>query len=259
MQKSPDMPLFPDYRKWRITGLKDVDGVIVGVDQTQEWLLPWWWDHYKKHNDFPVAFVDFGMSSDKKNWCRERGEFIRLYVADIFVAQKEEIDPTLIREWEAEFGKLFWQGRNAWFKKPLACLQSPFRRSLWIDLDCEIRGVLAPLFSYCEYPLGISLVRERGGVDYPIYNSGVIAFQRENPLVLIWADLGIDKNSSFRGDQELLSWIIAEQGLCVSEMPEAYNWSRCYGDNPDALVYHWHGEFGRSVIRHQINRITFSL
>ncbi len=28
-------------------------GVLVASDQTLEWMLPWWWRHYKKHNNFP--------------------------------------------------------------------------------------------------------------------------------------------------------------------------------------------------------------
>ena len=235
--------MYEQYRRWRQTALK-CEGIIVGADQTQEWLLPWWWENYRKHNTHPVAFVDFGMSAEKKEWCKERGEFISLFVADIFVAEKEEIEPSTLKEWEAQFGNKFWGCRNAWFKKPLACLQSPFKRSIWIDLDCEIRGSLQELFALNE----IALVKMR---DEPnIYNSGVTVFQHGLPLIEEWAHQSFEKNQFFRGDQELLSHILAEKKYPVKELPEIYNWSHCYGDNPEALIYHWHGEFGRSVIRH---------
>jgi hypothetical protein len=53
-------------------------GIIVGCDANQEWLLPWWWDHYCKHNSYPVAFVDFGMSEAALAWCQEKGQCISL-------------------------------------------------------------------------------------------------------------------------------------------------------------------------------------
>src|SRR5579862_7309437 len=142
--------LYPQYRRWRTDFNPQKNGIIVGTDLTQEWLLPWWWKHYSAFNAYPVAFVDFGMSDPVKDWCRERGELISLFVADVFVAEREEIDPALVKQMEEACGKEFWPSRHAWFKKPLACLQSPFVKSLWIDLDCEIRGQLDPLFDLCE-------------------------------------------------------------------------------------------------------------
>jgi len=238
--------MYEEYRRWRTENLRACDGIIVGSDLTQEWLLPWWWDNYQKHNGHPVAFVDFGMSSEKKEWCKERGEFIPLQVADIFVAEKEEIDAKLFSEWENQFGKNFWNCRNAWFKKPLACLQSPFKRTVWIDLDCEIRGPIGELFE-CD---SIALLKERW--DAWIYNSGVIAFTHGLKLIETWADQSFEKNQLFRGDQELLSQIIREMKYPVKELDEKYNWSRCYGDNTEALIYHWHGELGRNVIRYSL-------
>ncbi len=44
------------------------EGVIVASDLSQEWLLPWWWDHYKNFNNFPVTFVDLELSNKMKTW-----------------------------------------------------------------------------------------------------------------------------------------------------------------------------------------------
>lgn len=241
--------MYEEYRRWRTSPVRDEKGIVVATDQTQEWLLPWWWENYRKHNDYPVAFVNFGMSFEKKAWCKERGELIPLFVADIFVKEKEEIDPSICADWEKEFGTKFWPCRNAWFKKPLACLQSPFKHSIWIDLDCEIRASLAGLF---ERIRTVSLVKERSGPP-AIYNSGVILFNHGHPLIEEWADQSFEKNQSFAGDQDILSHIIAEKKYPVDELPACYNWSRYHEDHPDVVIHHWHGEFGRSVIRHQIH------
>jgi hypothetical protein len=244
--------MYEQARVWRSNNLRDEDGIIVGIDQSQEWLLPWWWDHYRKHNRHSVAFIDFGMTVGKKDWCRERGELVPLFVADIFVKEREEIEPEILAHWEASYGKQFWPCRNAWFKKPLACLQSPFKRTIWVDLDCEIRGSLQPLFD-CVNPHGIALFKEKAR---SVYNSGVIVFKHGLSLIEGWADQSFEKNHLFRGDQELLSHLIEEKNLEVSELPEQYNWSRMHDNDANAVIVHWHGEFGHSILRHLTSAST---
>ena len=61
---------YKQYSRWRTEGLKEGDGVIVGSDYSQEWLLPWWWENYTKHNRYPVTFVDFGLSQEPIELCR---------------------------------------------------------------------------------------------------------------------------------------------------------------------------------------------
>ena len=231
-----------------------MDGIIVGSDLSQEWLLPWWWNHYQKHNSYRVAFIDLGLSFEAKEWCRKHGEWIPLRIFS-FAAEKEELQPEIVETFEREFGRNFWPCRDAWFKKPLACLKSPFQRSLWIDLDCEIRGSLAPLFNYADSPERIAMAKEQ--VDkppgYPLYNSGVIAFQQNHPLLSEWADHCRELNSNYRGDQEVFSYLLAKKKIGIAELPPLYNWSRCHEESAEALIQHWHGHIGKQVIRSQIS------
>lgn len=62
---------------------------------------------------------------------------------------------------------------------------------------------------------GIALARDHAALAprFPIYNSGVIVFQKNDPLIFEWAKQSIEKNELFRGDQDLLSQIIAEKGI----------------------------------------------
>ncbi len=246
-------PLYYTYRKWAKRSCEG-DGIIVGADMTQEWLLPWWWKNYQRFNTHPVAFFDLGMSSEMKDWCKERGLYIQLPVADIFVTPKEEIGPSQINEWEEGFGKNFWPSRNAWFKKPLACLQSPYERSIWIDLDCEIRGPIGSLFGFSDHPSGFAMAREAQEIDpkAPLYNSGIIVFKRGISIFEKWAEDALERNHLFAGDQNALSFRIFEEKLTIGEIPLIYNWSRCNPDNQDAVILHWHGVHGKSVIAHQI-------
>ena len=86
----------------------------------------------------------------------------------------------------------------------------------------------------------------------PLYNSGVIVFKRGILLFERWADDAIDRNDLFSGDQNALSQRIFEEKLAIGDLPSIYNWSRCNPDHADAIVLHWHGVHGKSVISHQI-------
>lgn len=194
-----------------------MDGVIVGSDLTQEWALPWWWERYRAHNNYPVAFIDLGLSLQMKDWCRQRGQLILLKVVDF----TEKVDPKLARGWEAFSGTQFWESRGAWFKKPFACLKSPFERTLWIDTDCEIRGSIKPLFSYASRPLGLAVVRDPFDLfkPYPTYNSGVLSFRTANPLLQEWADSCLELHPHFQGDQDVLAFFLSKKGIQADEIP----------------------------------------
>lgn len=229
-----------------------MDGILIGADQTQEWLLPWWWGHYRKSNAYPVAFIDFGLSFEKKAWCRQKGTLIPLRVCD-FATEKEQMAPKVVKQLEAEFGPSFWDCRNTWFKKPLACLTTPFQRTLWIDLDCEVRGSLKPLFPYADSGPAMAKEQSDAPLPYQVYNSGVIAFRKNEPLIKQWAEACRHRNDVFRGDQEVFSWMVANKKIAITELPPHYNWSRCQPDNEEAVIQHWHGVYGKCVIRNQIS------
>lgn len=235
------------------------DGVLIGADMTLEWLLPWWWENYQQHNAHKVAFIDLGLSFEMKDWCKERGDLIRLRMPEDFVKEKSEIDPSLANLWDREFGKNFWQSRAAWFKKPFACLQTPFQRTLWIDIDCEVRGSLYPLFAYADGSYKIAMARNQCPVDMSIgnyfYNSGVIAFQKKAGLISDWARCCLGATETYRTDDEAFSDMIQKRKIAIPEIPPPFNWSRCQKDHSEALILHWHGATGKEVLR---NRISLS-
>ena len=241
------------FCRFRSENLREEDGVLIGSDLTLEWALPWWWERYQEHNSHPVAFIDLGLSFEMKDWCKERGQLIPLRV----VGFAEEAPLEVTKQWEKEAGKQFWDCRDAWFKKPLACLKSPFDRTLWIDVDCEIRGSLTPLFEYASKSVGFAMAFEQNpySANYPLYNSGVIAFQKNHQLLHLWAEWSMNKNRLFRGDQEIFSYIVHEQKIKIDEIPPIYNWSRRNPDRSDAVIQHWHGNHGKFVIRTQLSQL----
>src|SRR5690349_19670492 len=124
-------------------------GIIVGCDLHQEWLLEWWWELYRAKNTFPVAFADFGMSEHAKNWCASHGELIIVDIDTSFVKSSNENFFTRGGRTEALYGSSFEASRHSWFKKPFACLLSPYEITIWIDLDCEVLTKLDDLFTSC--------------------------------------------------------------------------------------------------------------
>jgi len=238
---------------WRSGGLLDTDGILVASDAQQEWLLPWWWERYADKNSAPVAFVDLGMSKEKRAWCEAKGEVIVLSVSDKCFSS-EKIDKKICQSWEQSYGPAIWKVRKSWFMKPLAFLQTPYRRTIWLDLDCEVLGSVEKLFDSCS-PSKIAFVREYGwdGVSAEhqevIYNSGLVVYERGAELIYQWAKMALSENHRFLGDQQLLSHIIFSQKWKVQELPYIYNWRIAQGALPEAIVVHWVGSWGKNYIK----------
>ncbi len=240
-------------------------GIIVGCDQNQEWLLPWWWKHYSKHNHYPVAFVDFGLSKEAKDWCKQRGLYIDLTSADTSTfVQKPNAE--IQKKWEARYGDAIWAERLAWFKKPFACLSSPFALTLWLDLDCQVRGSLDPLFHSLGLGIEIALRRESESIqqlhqqlEFILpgeinYNSGVIAFSHSSSIIQQWTELAVQHNELFISDQQALSRAIFLHKPIILDLPNEFNWSVAEGYHEPATIHHFHGGLLKMEIVKSINK-----
>lgn len=233
------------------------EGIIVGCDQKQEWLLPWWWKHYSSHNTYPVAFADFGMSPNALTWCEARGTCIK--VSPILVDECN-IPASKKESWEDRFGNGIWFCRSTWFNKPLALQNSPFQVGLWLDLDCQVNGSLEPLFNSLVFGAEIALVKEpefiqridqTEGVLLPgevSYNSGVIVFRKNAKILELWAEEAFKNNAEHIGDQQALSRAIFLHRPSIADLSSYYNWVRGLGPNSRALIYHFTGGNGKMEI-----------
>ncbi len=239
-------------------------GVLTGCDQNQEWLLVHWWKNYTKHNQFPIAFIDFGMSKSAKMWCEKHGVVVTPDVPNDMITAKEEISPITTKFWERIYPGNFWPGRKAWFAKPFALLQTPFKHSLWIDLDCEVRGDLAEPFSVLNQGHEFAIVPttstyERSchitGLhrsDERVYNAGFLAYSHTCPLIQKWAENVYSRNHEFLGDENALIRTISEEKWKVKELPSDYN-TPCFLPEPDGVkVVHYCGHLGKQKLLQRI-------
>lgn len=229
-------------------------GVIIGCDIHQQWMLPWWWRHYSAHNSYPIVFVDFGMSEEALSWCKEKGECVSLSSSLCSISLEDEISPVIKSFWEERYGTGFWIRRNAWFKKPFSLLHSQFSTGIWIDVDCQINANLEGLFQCIGSGAEIAVSRDRlQSISCLMpeeihYNSGVIVFRKEAPILHHWVQTSIETEHLLPGDQETLSRAISLFKPNLIELPPIYNWYRTYEQNDKAVINHFCGGLGKIEI-----------
>jgi hypothetical protein len=231
-------------------------GVIVGCDQRQEWMLPFWWENYSSHNFFPVTFVDFGFSDECRAWCQEKGSLLTLSVQDTL-----PVSASVAKHWERAYPSQFWwDKRQFWFSKPQALVLSPYERTIWLDVDCEVLDSLSPLFDQIGTSSAIFLAKEPDEVEKKdreekiilpgetLYNSGVIGFRKGSDRIKEWAEAAITLQNEFVGDQNLLSRLIYLKKWHVEELDPIYNWRVDRGYNQKAKIIHWVGEVNKVLL-----------
>jgi hypothetical protein len=209
-------------------------GILIGSDSKTEWLLPWWWKYYSKYNAFPVAIADFGLSPKMLQWCQKRFQIISLKCPQGFVHQRKTLSKNLAKQWQETYKGDVWEARAAWFKKPFACLQTPFDLTLWLDVDCEVCGPLKPLFDSFEKKTELAIVRESQD-----YNSGVLLFWKTASFLKKWSELCIQDNDKYMGDQNALTELILSGKVRIKELDPKYNWRMVQGYTDSVVVAHW--------------------
>ena len=224
-------------------GRMDQEGIVVACDQNQEWLLSWWWEHYSRHNSYPVLFVDIGMSEKGRAWCSERGACVPL---DVEGFCEKPISPENARAWENQITSIL-SFRSTLLKKPFAFRQSPFALSLWLDLDCQIKGPLDPLFYLLHFGVDFSVRK----VEIPTltFSSGVVAFRKDSRVLASWLEEIVERNDRHIHDEAALTQLLMKDGVSFMELPSIYNWNPLHGNNPQAVILHLQGGFLKGELR----------
>jgi hypothetical protein len=240
-------------------------GILAAACQSIEFLIPFWYKALRAHCHLPIAFVDLGMSSEAQAFCRDRGILIDFCHPVPDAGGKENVDPLLALRWEQTHGSGVWHMRKKWFCKPFIFSLSPFQKTLWLDLDCEVRSDITPLLSLCDdsYPIALTpeiegyqkLFQQYGfsSVLQTIYNSGVVPFIKKSSIIEQWIQESTSASHKYISDQDALSALIHKQNIAVHIMPYEMNWDRTQGHNENALIIHWHSQRGKEILKKQID------
>lgn len=238
------------------------EGVIVGVNAHQEWLLPWWWMNLRLHCTHEVTFINFGdMSKEAVAWCERKGKVILVEVNEDIIASKELVAPDHVKLWESIHPEM-WKIRLGWFKKPFAMQKSPYTRTIWLDVDCQVRGSIDSLFTQCLNEAGIAIAPEAEEsqalnlyrkIILPgeiVLNTGVVAFTNDSKIIKEWANQVSTQSHLHFGDQQLLVRILFTQNLKFTILSRTFNWTAESGMNQKATILHWSGNFKNNLKQH---------
>ena len=208
---------------------------ITGCDENHEWMIPWFLDNYRKYNNLPILFSNFGNVSQS--------------LIDLFDGEV----PITINN----------NNTLNWFLKPQVLLNSPVQETCWIDTDCEVRDNIEDIFSYIEdnrlamvEDLPWSVRRESKW-----HNSGVVAIRNKPKILSDWARACI--LNPVQGDQEVLYLLMnndLDTRVYITDVPNSYNVLRLQVIDktcpPVIKILHHTGTKGKDDIRKQIARST---
>lgn len=205
--------------------------ILTGVDHRLENLLDWWLSHATAfHKEERIGVWDLGMTPE----IRQR-----------LIEKYPEV-------WFSE--DLPRHVKSGWFHKLHCIINSPEKRVMWLDVDCQILTDISDAFDLVP-PGMIGLTRDwgRGIMDKDFWwATGVICVNDRPPLLTEW-DMRLQKNDGIRGDQEALYDLIQENKHDqIIELPQEYQWLRLslnkHKDSPNKKVIHWTGPKGKRYI-----------
>ena len=214
----------------------------MGVPPEQSDLLRWWHDNFQRFNHYPLAVADFGMSNQDRRFASTVSSIISL----------EDMDCGSV---------------TGWFRKPFAISCSPFSKTIWLDVDVEIRGDLGILFPYCtDSRIGVGedtflnsrackngLFRKRLPPEAILYDTGLLVVEEDSSILASWREATRQASpGEFDGDNEILSLLLHRNPALVCSIPKALHCMRCEGDRSGTLVMHWTGARGKAAIRERM-------
>lgn len=221
-------------------------GIIVGCCAKQEYLLPYFYLNLRLHSDLPITFFDFGMSPFGKAFCEKRGTVIAI---EHSIKKGDSNDP-------------FFIIKKGWYKKPLACNRSPYELSLWLDLDCKIHKNFDAIFEELnDHHFAIAKSPQETKKSYvrkllkkklkaiAFYNSGVIAFKKNSPILKEWIRYCKKMHTYCRGDEDTLSYLLSLKKHPFHILASSYNHIPLHTKNADIVITHYIAKFKEALFK----------
>ena len=204
--------------------------VITGCDVKTEWQLNWFLENYGQHERRPLIVCDFGMSPQYIQYCH----------------QHPKVSGVMNLSQTADEG---------WFNKPIAMFNSPGRKTVWLDTDCEVKRSLNELFKLIV-PNKLSMVEDRPWTKRRgeiWHNSGVVGFIQKPKILHDWCN-AVRENPQV-GDQEVLHSLLnpITRMTHINDLPFEWNVMRLATDHDDykgpIYIQHHTGSKGKDKIK----------
>ena len=208
------------------------EAFVTGCDEKHEWMLEWFFKNYKQHiKNIPLIFANFGLTPEGLKLVRENVHAVM---------------------------NLKTFDEKGWFKKPMSMIKSPSKKTIWIDLDCEILDDISNLFGMLK-PDMLNMVEDkpwtmRGKELW--HNSGLVGFIDKPPILYQWAQA--IREDPVQGDQEVLHLMLnpITKIKYINDIPNEYNVLRLQtetdGYDGPIKVMHWTGAKGKDKIKAMI-------
>lgn len=205
---------------------------LTGCDETTEWMLPWFVQHYRKHHTTPLVFANFGVSTKARTFMEQQSMCI------IDMTQTEE---------------------KGWFKKPKAMIASPSLNTVWIDTDCQVMANCDKIFDKIV-PNKLLMVEDKPWSrrrEEKWHNSGIVGFHKKPHILYQWARQ-VKLNPEV-GDQEVLHSMLnpITKMAYIEDLDNRYNVLRIQIENDGHTctpsIIHWTGPKGKLKIQRMIN------
>jgi hypothetical protein len=244
--------------KWKKN--KEEKGILVAFDATFQPLILWWYKSLRKYSSLPIAFINLGnISENVKNWCKKNGYYYDLqkYVKNF---KKIKIPQKYKNQWAEQISGDVASVRPYWFTKPVALMTTPFEKTLYLDIDCQVNADINDFFLCLdEYELALVKYVFQESFSYnkkniTIFNSGVIGYKTKAKIIEEWAELSLKFKHDFLGDQDLLSDIIHENKYVPKILPMEWNWQRLPLLNENAKILHHCGGLAKSKLFETIKK-----
>ena len=118
-------------------------GIVVCLNQDCEWMLLWWLKNVRKFSNLPIMFVDLGMSSIAKSFCKKNGYY---FDGRDFVFHFENIVPSknvqnFLQNMHSE---AVLNIRKYQFSKALSAINTIFEETLFLDIDIKVNYQIKP-------------------------------------------------------------------------------------------------------------------
>lgn len=239
----------PEKETFYLGLLSMTKGVLTGCNEKHEWMLKWWLTNYTKHNSYPVTFFDFGMSPSALNFCKSKGEVITIDKPPL----ENIYDPIGDVPWKKSFFNHQVSQRPIWFTKPFAFMKAPYKRNLWLDIDCEVKKPLESLinlplgkaqFAIREYdPKATKHARKEGFVNSKGHclTTGVTLFDKDSPLLQEWIEYIYKNYSREHSEDSALANLLTQKPFDIINFSEKYNYDNPEKTLPDTYIHHHMG------------------